>query len=120
MVTIHSPGRLSARQLGDAVLDVADRPYAPERGEDVAQRLAIHMGVAVGEAGNDGLALQVDHPRRRTDMRGHCGIRPDRHDTVAGDDNRLCDRERRVDGDDLAVLENEIGGPASRARRHHK
>jgi len=100
---------LAARKLGDPVLDVANRAHTPERGKHVAQRLAIGMGVAVGDARHDGFALQVDDPRRRSGVRCHRGIRPDRQDAVAGDCDRLRDRENGIDRNDLAVLENEIG-----------
>ena len=37
-------------QFRDAVLDVADRAAAAERRIDAAQTLAVHMGMAVGDA----------------------------------------------------------------------
>ena len=45
--------RLAARELRDAILDIADRTHASERGKDIAQALAIHVSMPVDDAGND-------------------------------------------------------------------
>ena len=67
----------------------------PSDGKHVAQRLAIHVRVAVGEAGNDGLALRSMTRVVGRRMRRHRVVRTDRDDPVAGDGDRLGDRERR-------------------------
>jgi hypothetical protein len=93
----------------------------PSEGNTVAQRLAIGMGVAVGDARHDGFALQVDDSRGWSSMRRHRGIRSDRQNAVAGYCDRLRDRECRIDRDDPAVLQNEIGrdgGRCGRCLRH--
>src|SRR3954471_9426302 len=73
--------------------------------------------MAVGDAGDDRLTLEIDDARRRAGHGCHACIRPDRKDPVAGDGDRLRYRERGIDGDDLAVGENEISGTATDARR---
>ena len=102
---------LAAGELGDAVLDVLDRAHPAERREDVAQRLAVHVGVAVDQARHDGAALEIEHARGGRGVRGHRGIGADRKDLVAGNGDRLGDRGAGVDGDDLGVLQDEVGRP---------
>ena len=63
MVTIHSPGLPAARELGDAVLDVADRAHAPERREHALQSLAVHVRVAVDQPRHHGLPFEIDDAR---------------------------------------------------------
>jgi hypothetical protein len=109
---------LGAGQFGDAVLDVADRANASERGKHVAQGLAVHMGVAVGDAGNDRFALEIKDARRRTAQSRHRGVRPDRQDPVAGNGDCLRHRGCGIDGDDLPVGENEIGRSGCGLRRY--
>ena len=50
-------------------------------------------------------------------QRRHRVVRPDRKDPVAGNRDRLRDRERGIDGDDLSVGQNEIARPACGPRR---
>jgi hypothetical protein len=103
-----------ARELGDAALDVGDGAHASERGVDAFETLAIHVGMAIDEAGHDGAAGEVDHARRRGDMLGDRGVRADRENLVARDRYRRSDGEIAIDGDDLAVLEDEVGGTCGR------
>jgi len=58
--------------------------------------------------------MQVDEPRGRSGMGRHRGVRADREDAIADDRDRLRNRECGIDGDDLAVLENEIGRDGGR------
>jgi hypothetical protein len=71
----------------------------------------------IGDAGNDRLAAEIEHTGRRHRMRRHRGIGPHRDDALAGDRNRLRNAEIGVDGDDFAVLENEIRWRTGDARR---
>jgi hypothetical protein len=115
----HDPlaGHPAACDFSDALLDVADRAHAPERGKHRAQRLAVHMGVAVDQAGRHGPAVQIDDARGGRGIFRHGGIRPDRDDPLAYYRHRLRDARARVDGDDVAVLENAIGRPSRHACR---
>ena len=108
---------LAARQLGNPLLNVLDRAHRPKRWEHVAQRLAIHMRVAVVQARNDGPAVEVAHAGRRRGVRGHAGIGADRNDAIAGNRDRLCDHRLAVDRDDLAVLEDEVSRTRGRGLR---
>jgi hypothetical protein len=64
-------GLFEAGKLGNPVLNVMDRAYSPKRRKDVPQRFPVHVGMTVGKTGNDGLALEINHPRSRANMRGH-------------------------------------------------
>jgi hypothetical protein len=108
MVTTHSPGGL-AREVGDAVLDIADRAHRSKRGEDIAQSFPVHVRVAIDKARNDGLAFEVDDPRPWARVRGHRVVRADGDDSAPCDGHRLGDGEGRIDRDDLAVPENGVG-----------
>ena len=77
MVTIQSPGRLMAREFGDAILNVLDRAHRPERGKHALQAFAVHMGVAVDQARHDRLSFEIDHSRSGSDMGANvCAARP--------------------------------------------
>ena len=54
-------------------------------------------------------ALQIDHPRRRPGDRLHLIVVADGHDAIADDRDGFVDRETAIDGDDLAVEQDEIG-----------
>ena len=64
--------------------------------------------MVVDEAGNDRPAAQVDATRASPGKTVDLLIRADRDDLVAANRNRLSDREPLVDGDDLAVRQNQI------------
>ena len=65
--------------------------------------------MTVDQAGDDGLALQIDDAGRRCGMRRHCRILADGDDPLAGDIDGLANRKIGVDRDDFGVLENELG-----------
>ncbi|AOF94383.1 chlorohydrolase domain protein (plasmid) [Sinorhizobium sp. RAC02] len=68
------------------------------------------MGVGIDEAGHDRHAARIDDLAGR--MRGlHLRRRPDGHDAVAGDGDRPIgdDPALRIDGNDGAVLDEDIG-----------
>jgi len=67
------------------------------------------VGVAVDEPRDDGFPFQINDPRSWGGMSRHCRFRADRYDPIASDGDRLRDREGGIDGDDLGVLENQIG-----------
>src|SRR5580700_601075 len=75
------------------------------------------MGMAVGNAGNDGPLVEIDDPRRRSSVDTHRFVRTDRKDTVARNGHCRGDGESRIDGDNSAVFENEIGRPDGGLRR---
>src|SRR5262245_42596920 len=78
--------------------------------------------VVVDEPREDGSAPQVYSTRCRAGKTADVLVTADRHDTVATHSDRLRDREPLVDGDDLAVRQDQIGrrghgrtlGPQSR------
>lgn len=72
------------------------------------------MGMAVGETGNDGFALEINRPRRRAHVRSHRVVRADRDDTVGGDGDRLSNGGSWVNRQYLAVLEDHVGWPDER------
>jgi hypothetical protein len=73
--------------------------------------------VVVDQAGDDGLAGEIDAarvgPGETIDVRGAA----DGDDAIASDGDRLRDREAVVDGDDLTVGENDVGGRLLRVNR---
>jgi len=103
------PGLGFAREVRDAVLDVLNRTHGPERRINTLEALAIHVSMTVDQAGDDGLALQIDDAGRRCGMRRHCRILADGDDPLAGDGDRLGDRKMGVDRDDFGVLKDEVG-----------
>ena len=117
MVTIHSPGFLPrASSAMRSWMSLIERT-GPSDGKHVAQRLAIHVRVAVDQARNDGPAVEVAHAGRGRGVRGHAGIGADRNDAVAGNRDRLRDHRLAVDRDDLAVLEDEVSRTRGRGLR---
>ena len=55
-------------------------------------------------------SLKIDDLRAAVDERRDLIVRSDSGDLSARHRDRLCDRVARIDGQDLAVSENEIGG----------
>src|SRR5262249_56121368 len=98
-----------AREVGDAVLDVSDGTDGPEGRINTFEALPIHVSMTIDQTGDDALALEIDDASSRCGMRRHCRIITDGEDPLAGDGDRLADREIGVDRDDLGVLENEVG-----------
>jgi len=101
--------RLAVRELRDPVLNIADRAHASERGEDAAESLAVHVGMTVGDARDDRTAVEIDDACPRTRMGSHRFTRADSDDAVSGNCNCRRDREPRINGDDLAAFENNVG-----------
>ena len=63
----------------------------------------------VDQAREDRLAAQVDHPGPRSALTfQHVGARAGRRDTPALYRDRLYDMERRVHGNDFAVVQNQV------------
>jgi hypothetical protein len=108
------------RKLRDPVLNVADRAHASERWEDAAESLAVHVGMTVGDAGNDRTAVEIDDACPRTRMGSHRFIRADSDDAVSGNCNCRRDREPGIKGDDLAAFENNVGHWHGGLARHNR
>src|SRR5207249_4861249 len=80
-------------------------------GKHVGQRTGareVHAGAAAGvvqvivrEAGNHGAAFEVDHRRGGPGELSDVGRSADGGELPSGDGDRLCDREPRVDRDDV-------------------
>src|SRR5215210_6666643 len=83
----------------DAVLAVDPEPVRP-----VQQ----HVQVRVYKAGQQGVPVQVHHPRPWATQVQNLLRRPDRQDLLPLDGDGLRDLVIRVDGDDLAVHENVV------------
>jgi hypothetical protein len=110
MVTIHSPGALPLGELGDAGLDLGDGAAAGQRREDRLQPLAVHMRVAVDEAGHHGAAVQRDGLGVRGAVALDLGGLADGDEAAGADGDGFGDGELRVGGDDLAAGEDQVGG----------
>ena len=65
--------------------------------------------MVVDESGHDGSSAQVDAAGGRAGKPAHVLIGPDCDDPIAGNGDGLRDGEALIDGDDLAVREDEIG-----------
>src|SRR6266516_1416593 len=76
------------------------------------------MGVVVDESRDHGLFLEVDHLRALALKLEHVRIVADGDDALPPDRQPLSDRETLVDGDDLAVHEDGVGGVAGDAIAH--
>ena len=92
------------------------RLYRPEQRVDAAHAREVEPGtaarvvqVAVDQAGDDRASLQIDLPRGHAGRAAHGIVRADGGEAIAADRHRLRDREGRIDGDDLAVVEHELG-----------
>ena len=83
----------------------------------MAQRLTIHVRVAIVQARNDGPAVEIAHAGRGRGVRGHARIGADRNDPIASNRDRLRERRLAVDRDDLAVLEDEVSRTCGRGLR---
>jgi hypothetical protein len=116
----HDPraGLCRARQLGDAILDVANRAHRPERRIDALEALAVHVGVAVDQSRHHRPAPEVDDARIGCDVLRHRRVGADGEDARAGNRDRLRDAELAVDGDNPAVAQDQVGGGRRRVRRH--
>lgn len=68
------------------------------------------MGMPVYKTRHDGLSLEVDDPRYRSSQGTEIRRSPNRRNVISLDRDRLGDGELIVDSDDLAVLEQEVGG----------
>ena len=66
--------------------------------------------MAVGEPGNHRLPVQIDRRRLRAGELADCVVAADGGEAPARDRDRLRDREARVDGDDVSVEEDAVGG----------
>jgi len=66
--------------------------------------------VPVDQSRNHSAPAQVDHPGRRPGRAAHRVVRSDRDEAIPADRYAFRDRERRIDGDNLAVMENQVGG----------
>ena len=82
-----------------------------ERRKHALQSFPVHMRMAVDQARHDRTSLQIEDARVRRDMRidlrggAYC------EDSVTGDRDRSRDREPGIDGNDLRVRQNNVGGP---------
>ena len=119
-------GELIDRPAADVVHPLARRDRLCARGEQI-ERLpprvdaveadfvrprragAQQVHVVVDETRNDRAAPQIDAARRGSGHLQDLLITADEDEAIAFDGDRLRDRELVVDGDDLAVGEDEIG-----------
>jgi len=80
--------------------------------------------MVIHQSGNDAAALQIDHPCRRARDRVHLIVVADGHDAIADDRDRLVNREAAIDGDHLAVEQDQVGRRRARQdwplRRHSR
>ena len=81
---------------------------------------AKQVHVIVDKAGNDRPAAQIDSPGVRSGHLTDGLVRADRDDAIAFDGDRLRDGEALVDGDDLAVRENQVCLIGLRARERNR
>ena len=101
------PGRL-VLQLGfDDLQYIVDAGYPGQRRQHFLQPFPVHMGVAVDQSRDDGLAAEVDDFRRRSDQPLDGLIGTHHLDPVAGDGDGLFNAEGFVDGNDLAAMQNQ-------------
>ena len=63
------------------------------------------------------LALQIDLPGLRTGQSAHLVVAAHGHDPIATNGDRLGEAEHGLDGDDLAVVQDEVRGRGSRGGR---
>ena len=115
--TIHSP---VAQRLGprpDVVQDVGDRLHLGDRVVELGHAAPVGC---VCESIRPGRTILP--PRSTTSVLGPAGLEdllvgPDAEQAAALDGQGLADREVAVDGDDLAVVEDQVGllGPHGRA-----
>jgi hypothetical protein len=68
------------------------------------------MRVGIHEAGHHGGAAQVDDPRAAVAPASHLGAAAHRRHAAAGDGERGDERAPRVEREDPAAVENEVGG----------
>ncbi len=95
-----------SRLLGDLLLELFERFCFGQ--VDVAAGVTGEMNMRVVKSWNDGSSAQIDRPRRgkaRSEL-----VVSDRGNSAVFDDDGLANRKRIVDGDDLAAVEDEIGG----------
>src|SRR5271166_2198755 len=78
---------------------------------------AHQMRVRVDEPGNHGLAAEIDSASVRPGEPRDVLIAADRYKAVASNRDCLRDAEPIVDGDDLAVSQNDVGRRLLRAKR---
>ncbi len=130
--TVELVAREAARIVGELLLRPASEHHDPfagwggldaigeqlervgTRGDAVEAQFVVFgganpVGVIVDEAGDDGASREIYGPRLRTSELIDIRIGADRDDALAADRQRLRDGKAVVDGDDLAVDENEIG-----------
>ena len=70
--------------------------------------------MAFDEAGDRQAAAQIDNFGARARLRGDLPIRPEGGDLAAGDGDGFGLGTGGVEGDDLAVGQDEVGGPGVR------
>ena len=76
------------------------------------------MHVVVDEPGDDRAAAQIEAPGRGSGERGDVAVTPNGDNALAADRDRGGNREATVDGDDLAVRENDVCGLRLGSRHH--
>ena len=115
-------GDIDARQLDPAagrrflgarahpVLDLANRVQLHERLRRFAARGARRVHVRFDQAGDDGLPLRVDDAGRGADELLHLIVGPYRGEHAVLDRDRLGPRKPGVNGQDLGVPHDHIGG----------
>ena len=114
----HDPlaGRRHSHQGLDALEHVLDRGGAGERGTDRLETFAVHVGVGVDEARDDGAAAEVDQAGVAMGERADLGISPHGDDAVVGDGHGLREAEGGVDRDDRPPVEDQISGQRGERR----
>ena len=72
--------------------------------------------MVVDESGDDGSSLKVDRAGVRTRQSSDVLIGANGHDAIAANRNGPRDRKAVVDGDDLSVRQDQVGGELLRSQ----
>jgi hypothetical protein len=101
----------------DALQDIVDAAHPCHGRKRLFQAFPIHVGVRVDQARDDGATIKIDDLRGGIDQRSKIRIGSNRIDAPAAEGNCLRNLKARVDGDDLAVAQDER--PRARGRVTH-
>ena len=103
-----------ALTCGGNIVDAAHPCHGRKR---LFQAFPIHVGVRVDQAWDDGTTIKIDDLRGGIDQWSNIRVRSDRADTPTADRDCLRNLKARVNGDDLAVAQDER--PRARGRVTH-
>ena len=109
--------RGSSRHVAEPCLDFGDGRQRAKRRDGLDGCGAERVDMTVDEARDDGAAARVDHPRGWPCESADVRVGSDGDDAAVAHRDGLGDREPRIDGDDLPVDDEQIGGPSVRRAR---